>query len=426
MPTDHNGDEIRFCPNTGFGLLGFSSDGYAMYLHRDTGTAFNADGYDIDGFNGDGISERGFRRNRRHSQTGTLFHPVDHLTWDGTVYDVYSGCDYLGRSRCDNGECTDSYCDTCHPPDTDDDSLSFDEKLDSYNCNVIRRHGWRDKSTPDNVDRTLYAGHEFEMFSDDVDYDDVAFTLAQIDNEYRRHSPQTRTRKCCIAKHDGSLQDYKFGGFETVTVPLSRDQTYGIFKAFDVLGGQACSAWTVGKAVGHHIHLSRQAIGPLTLGKMLVFLNAEANKGFLVAMAGRNCEDYAAFSTSKKLTDADRGDRYEVLNVTNTTAEFRLFRSNLYTRAILKNYEFAISTVRFCEAASHGLGEVEDKSSPLHYYNYRRFVADHHIEYPFLHQFLLTNERLGLMYRKHGVRKRNTIPSERSTKFRFVQRNPTL
>lgn len=453
MPTE-NESVIQFDPVTGWGWAGYEPG--QGYIHRDTGTQFapngrnyfgyDADGLDVDGYNRDGwdahgYDRRGFDANARHRDTGTYYHPDDHLTWDEETYsEDNDDLDWRGNSRCDNGDCMDDSCETCNPPDEDDDeddddgqwssSASFEECLRGYDVRAPRVHGWRgivalDENGFAQPDRTLYAGHEIEMYSDNESSEDVEFVLNQIDRAYARFNPQTSTGRCAIAKRDSSLDEYGDGGFETVTVPLTREQTYGIFGSFKVLGGGDCSAWPKGDNVGHHIHLSRAAIGPLTLGKLLVFMNAEVNHSFLVGIAGRAGE-FNQFAPGKKLTDADNGDRYEVLNVTDQTVEFRLFKSNLCSRAILKNYEFAVSAVRFCEDSPHGFEEPECETDPLSYFQYRRYVASHHKEYPYLHAFLLTHHRLKRGYTNNSGLKPNAIPKERSPKFALIRTNEPL
>lgn len=456
MPTE-NENAVEFDPVTGWGWAIIPPATIGCYIHRDTGTEFNpqgrtylgfdADGYDAtghdrDGFDRQGYDSRGFDGNNIHRDTGTYYHPVDHLTWDSESYsEDNDSLDWQGNSRCDNGDCSDSDCETCNPPDEDEDedvdderqwssSSSFEDSLLGYDARAPRVHGWRPITVRDAngfclLDRTLYAGHEIEMYSDDESADDVQFVLNQINSAYRRFKPQTTAGLCAIAKRDSSLDEYGDGGFETVTVPLTRDQTYGIFGSFKVLGGGHCSAWTKGDDVGHHIHLSRAAIGPLTLGKLLVFMNAEVNRSFLVGIAGRD-GGFNQFAPGKKLTDAENGDRYEVLNVTDQTVEFRLFKSNLYSRAILKNYEFAVSAVRFCEDSPHGFEEPEYETDPLSYVKYRRYVASHHKEYPYLHAFLLTHHRLKRGYTMSSGLKPNAIPKERSPKFALIRTNEPL
>jgi hypothetical protein len=360
--------------------------------------------------------ENGWDALGRHRDTGNTYDP--------------DGYDIDGNSRCDNGDCDDDTCERCHPepePEPEDDE-TFDEQLHAYNAKATDIHGWfyapmRLANGGWSADRTLYAGHEIEMYSDNEDYDDVLTVLRQLDTPYRNLNPQTRTNRCAIAKHDGSL-DVQDGGFEAVTVPLTRAQTYGIFESFKIVGDGNCSAWNMGNEVGHHIHLSRAAIGPLTLGKLLVFANADANQRFVERVACRPAE-FNGFS-SKKLTDAMReepnGDRYEVINVTTHTVEFRMFKSNLMTRAILKNYEFAVSLTRYCEQVTHGMDtEPEWSSHPLHYLQYRRWVAEHHAEYPYLHQFFLAHPSMSQNYRSSKGLKANAIPKDRSPKFAFIR-----
>jgi hypothetical protein len=393
---------------------GFDSEG----THRETGTVLDPNGFDSDGI---------------HSVTETEFHPTTRLTRDGERidsegysvagynedgydregydsdgYDQY-GQDSFGNSRCANGECYDDSCE-CR-------ASNFDDQLDDYGTRAHRRHGWN--PDPDLPGSYMYAGHEIEMYSDDEDFDDVEYTIKQVDDLYANLNPLTRTRKCAIAKRDGSLDEYGSGGGELVTVPLTTEQVYGIFGAFKTLGNGRCSAWDKGEDVGHHIHLSRAAIGPLTLGKLLVFMNAEPNRAFLEAIACRPA-GFNKFRT-KRITDQENSDRYEVLNITNDTVEFRLFKSNLYSRAILKNHEFAIAAVKFCEQAAHGFGLVDAGTDPLHFMNFRRFVATNRRTYRHLHEFLLSHTALRVGYRNNsGLPESVANPKERSPLFALV------
>lgn len=377
---------------------GFDADGF----HRDTGTEFHpitrrtcagdrydSEGYDADGYDADGYDSEGYGR-------------------DGYNGD---GLDQDGNSRCDNGDCDDCECEYCNP------ASAFDDRLDDYGARAPRRLGWRPQP---GVDRTLYAGHEIEMYSDNVEYDDVEYVLRQLDTLYAKHNPMTTTRRCAIAKRDGSL-DEDSGGFETVTVPLTREQTYGIFTQFKTLGDGLCSAWDKGDEVGHHIHVSRAAIGPLTLGKLGVFMNCDENRAFLEAIACRPAE-FNGFEDGKKLTAPENAERYAVLNITDSTVEFRMFKSNLYTKAILKNYEFCMAAIHFCERSSHGFGETGTSSDPLHFTQFRRFVADNRSRYAFLHEFMLFHPQLRVGYRNNsGLPASVASPKDRSPKFALIR-----
>jgi hypothetical protein len=409
----------------------YDADGYDANGYDSEGldrNGYDSEGYDCDGYDKNGWSYDG----DLHRDTGTVFHPTTHLTREGDEYND-DGEDCYGNSRCDNGDCEDEDCELCNPPSNDDD---FQDHLRCYSSRAPAVHGWQCKP-PVLVagrwqhDRTLYAGHEIEMYSDDICTSDVDTVLSQLNRAYRKFKPQTRTLDCAIAKQDGSLdhttdvdgnEEEQGGGFEVVTVPLTREQNYGIFRSFDVLGRGSCSAWSMGTKVGHHIHLSRAAIGPLTLGKMLVFANAPGNQLFIEQVAGRGA-DFNAFC-QKKLTDAlkeyPNDERYEVLNVTEQTVEFRMFKANLKSAGILKNYEFAVSLVRYCEQSSLGAesGAVEDHYHPLAYHQYRQWLATRHAEYPYLHQFFLSHRSLSRSY-KHGLAA-NAVPKDRSPKYHAV------
>jgi len=402
-------DEVQYDEN------GYDAEGY------------DRNGYDSEGYDRDGYNSEGWDSNDLHRDSGTEFHPTTRCMRDGEFYNE-DGEDWRGNSRCDNGDCEDWDCEACHPPSDEDESSSFEDHLMAYSRKATDVHRWVCKP-PVMVagrwqfDRTLYAGHELEMYSDDEDTGDVDFVLAQLNSAYCKFNPQTRSGACAIAKHDGSL-DHADGGFEAVTVPLTREQNYGIFESFKVLGSGRCSAWSMGDEVGHHIHLSRSAIGPLTLGKLLVFANAECNHKFIENVAGRKA-DFNGFAR-KKLTDAlkdyPNDERYEVINVTEQTVEFRMFKCNLMSRAILKNYEFAVSLVRYCEQVTHGMDtEPEWDSHPLHYLQYRRWLVQRHAEYPYLHQFFLSHRSMSTNYKRHVGLAKNAVPKDRSPKFALIR-----
>jgi hypothetical protein len=392
-------------------------------IHRDTGTECDPAGFDSDGIHsrtGTEFSNDTYRTrdgSRRDSE-GYDYHGYDYDGYDRDGYDSEGydrdNCDSDGNTRCENGDCDDD-CE-CRLND-------FDSKLADYSERAHRTHGWA--ADPQLGAAYMYAGHEIEMYSDDEDYEDVKYVLSQVDNRYANLKPLTYNGKCAIAKHDGSLDEYGSGGFELVTVPLTTAQVYGIFGAFKTLGNGRCSAWDKGEDVGHHVHLTKAAISPLTLGKLLVFMNAEPNRAFLEAIACRPA-GFNKFRT-KRVTETQNMDRYEVLNVTSTTVEFRLFKSNLYSRAILKNHEFAVAAVRFCEQAAHGFGQVIGSVDPLHVSHFRDFVALNRKVYRHLHEFMLSHPVLSSNYRRSKTLPQSIAnPKERSPVFQMIRTGPVI
>jgi hypothetical protein len=380
------GNETNVYDEDGYNAEGWDCEG----IHRDTGNEFDEDGYtvsgekyndegyDVDGYNEDGWNEDGINRD-----TGTEFNESGY-TESGDEYDSegYDSGGYDSEGYDSNGE--DSDGNTREDNERSEQGEEFDNQLVDYGGDVLEICEWRQRP---GQDKELLAGHEIEMYSDEVDIDDVGLVGSQLWKAYRQHNPQADG--CAIGKHDGSLDDNGPGGFETVTVPLTREQTYGVFESFDVLGKGRCSAWDKGPEVGHHIHVSRSAISGLTLGKLGVFMNLPANRKFLTAIAQRP-PIYNDFEEGKRLSKPKNLARHSVLNLTEHTVEFRLFKSNLKTRCILKNYEFCIAAIKFCRSTSH---------QNLNRLDFLRFVAANRKEFGYLHTFLMNQETYAETYR---------------------------
>lgn len=347
--------------------------------------------------NGTRYDDAGFSRHGSHRVTGTFFSPVTQRTREGELRDRH-GYDYEGfdvdgfdsdgydsdgydregydadgdhidgGTRCSRGECEDCDC-NCR-----DD---FDEHLMGYGSSALEHHGFRFKH-PRRLDRTLYAGHEIEMYSRDHDPDDVTYCLSQLRIAYRAFGPQTDTGGVAIATHDGSLDS---GGFEIQTVPLTRVQCYGIFEAVTKIGDGRCRAWTCGNEVGHHIHLSRAGLTEFTIAKMGVFLNDKSNRSFVDFIAQRPAS-YNGYEDNKSVKSGQNYNRHSVFNTRpSATVEFRMFKSNLLGRGILKNYDFAMAMAGYCKTVTY-------QKKSLHWAEFLRWLAGNHAAYPYLHEFV--------------------------------------
>jgi hypothetical protein len=369
-----NRDTGTLYDSNGFNESGFDAEGYDRNGYDPEGydcEGYNDDGYDAEGYDSDGWHEQG-----HHRATGTLFDESGY-TQDGNEYDDdgynCSGYDEDGYDC--NGE--DNEGNTREDNERSEQGEEFDNQLVDYSGDVLEICEWDMRL---GQAKELLAGHEIEMYSDDVDIDDVGLVGSQLWKAYRNHNPQAVD--CSIGKHDGSLDDNGPGGFETVTVPLTREQTYGVFESFEVLGNRRCHAWNKGPEVGHHIHVSRSAISGLTLGKLAVFMNLPENRKFLTAIAQRP-PVYNDFEDGKKLSKPKNRMRHSVLNLTGHTVEFRLFKANLKTQCILKNYEFCIAAIKFCRSTSH---------QDLNRLDFLKFVAANRKEFGYLHTFLFNHE----------------------------------
>lgn len=354
---------------------GFDTHG----IHVETGTAYDNDGFDVGGIHRDTgdffhPTTRRTREGERYDEEGFNYRGVDMHGYDRDGYDSdgynEDGEDRDGNTRCENGDCDDD-CD-CRRSEVEAYVLD-------YSTDVIEELGWdEDFSVP------IYCGHEIEMLSKNDSEMDVDHVLSQLGGLYS--VGKVGFRPVAIAKSDSSLDRYGRGGFECVTLPLTEEETYAIFGKIGVLGDGRCKAYPCGQSIGHHIHVGRRSITPLTLGKLGVFMNQPANHEFLQLVAQRP-QTYNSFELGKKIAGGRNRERHSVLNVTSETVEYRLFRANLLGTAILKNYEFVRSSLAFCEQAPCRDYELTDAK-------YLSWLADNHYRYKYLCQWLCSHARM--------------------------------
>lgn len=210
----------------------------------------------------------------------------------------------------------------------------------SYGTNVIDIHGW-----PSNTSRDeLCFGVELEMEPKNpgqaAQYA-VAEALGGRDGDGRY-----------ILAEDGSLND----GVEVITLPYTlAEHSAGMWR--DITGKVEKIAMSGSGTTncGLHIHINRKPLSPLTVGKMLVFVNSERTEHLVTTVAQRTGASWAR-RVPKKFSDGRRtrqGDHYDALGITeHGTLELRIFRGNLRPERILKAIEFAHALVKFCQSAS--------------------------------------------------------------------------
>jgi len=160
----------------------------------------------------------------------------------------------------------------------------------------------------------------------------------------------------CVFKEDSSLGE---GGFEIVTRPDSMAVHKRKWESLlsDNPGSHIYSWDTEGRC-GMHVHITKSALTPLQMGKMLVFLNEPCNSSFVKCVAGRSGAAYAS-RCKRKHTDIDKlEDRAVALNITRRTAEVRIFRGTLKRASFLKNLEFVSALVEYCGPAKFGIRQA--------------------------------------------------------------------
>ena len=184
-------------------------------------------------------------------------------------------------------------------------------------------------------------------------------------------------------KSDGSLD----GGFEITTAPATFEYQKKHWKHFfnDEKCMNSLKGWNTDTA-GLHIHISRKALRPTEIGKILVFINDEINTPFIRAIAGRSSDQWAKRS-AKKIQDCVRSsDKYEAVNISHpNTIELRIFKSNISKHGFYRVLEFTDALVQFARNYT-GLTGLS-----LHYKTFLRFMKDDVIksQYPHLTAWLI-------------------------------------
>lgn len=154
-----------------------------------------------------------------------------------------------------------------------------------------------------------------------------------------------------IAKSDASIRS---PGCEFVTAPMTMTAQMEAWKDAAEPLVEYCRAT---ESCGLHVHISRMALTPLTLGKMLQFVNDPANHDFIERVGGRNPSGHQYGRTDSQLKVKDvlrpNGLRFSAVNVEpSNTIELRFFASTVDSVKLLGRIEFADALVKFCRYAS--------------------------------------------------------------------------
>lgn len=178
-----------------------------------------------------------------------------------------------------------------------------------------------------------------------------------------------------LIKSDGSLDN----GFELVTGKFSLEHHQSIW-------GNICSkALEVGcisykpKTTGLHVHISRNFLSPLDIGKIQCFVNSPLHRLHIVKLAGRECPNYAKLE-KKKITSTHGYARYEAINLTNSkTIEFRLFKGTLKASRVLCCIEFTHAVCSWVKTVS--IADCEHWGKFFEYVSSNRKIYRHLFAY---------------------------------------------
>lgn len=229
-----------------------------------------------------------------------------------------------------------AYCSSCLPRCIE----NYDGELSGYHDLNPTDLGW---FTSKGVARrpeakTRYFGIELEYEMDsDSDASDESRGVWRAFGQGR-----------CIISTDGSLSH----GLELVSAPADYATMHKWLSAFT-----PPSSCRPKRSCGMHVHVTRSTISPLTLGKVLVFVNHPEHHAFIETVARRAETSYCK-KQPKGITSQWRGtdgvhDRYQAVNTTNPhTIEFRLFASTRKGWKAAAALESVQAILSFCEGAS--------------------------------------------------------------------------
>mgnify|MGYP001569000882 CR=1 FL=1 len=191
-----------------------------------------------------------------------------------------------------------------------------------------------------------------------------------------------------IMKHDGSLSDR---GFEICSVPATLEYHKQKWDNFLDVAPKYLYSYKGGRC-GLHVHMSADAISPLTLAKMLLFINADDHNIFLSDLSSREVNSRSSYCMTDNRKDKiskilslypENDNRYSALNIKTSkpTIEMRIFRGNLKKNSFFRSLEFCVALRNFCMDTSCTNTELSSLF---------KWIAKHRSEYPNLILWLYT------------------------------------
>ena len=302
-------------------------------------------------------------------------HDCNEWEFEDEMFSCYEG-DFLVCQGCkdDNYSYSDYRGTYIHYEDYDEDEYEDQESSGAYNYEhrVEDDLGFLSLPHEKHSKDTIYYGVELEVERrKDCPYDMPHYIMDSVLNGFAQ------------CKSDGSLDN----GFEITTAPA----TFGMHKKEwehffkDKKCMSKLKGWGTDTA-GLHIHISRSALSPTAIGKILVFINDDTNSKFINGIAGRNSGQWAKKSPKKIQDFSQHTDKYEAVNLSHReTIELRIFKSNISRHGFYRVLEFTDALVHFSKnyASLTGLS--------LHYKNFLRFMDRQHIkaQYPNLTAWLI-------------------------------------
>lgn len=210
-----------------------------------------------------------------------------------------------------------------------------------------------------------------------------------------------------LAKHDGSIKDPDGNvvGFELVTAPADLTTHRARWRAIESAENYTLlRSWDT-TTCGFHVHVSREVLSALQIGRIQTFVNHPANKKFIEIVAGRSEQKYTKYYP-KKLADSlrpipggnhDEKRRVAVNLCNEKTIEFRIFRGTINYQHMIRNIEFCDAVCDYCYPAGRSLRDMASAKK------FTDFVLNEHEWDETTKQSVLKWPELVRWFRMHGV-----------------------
>jgi hypothetical protein len=233
-----------------------------------------------------------------------------------------------------------------------------------------------------------FLDEDGEFYSDDEDEDSDSDRMLTA----RRIKPYIEN--FAIMKSDGSLSN----GIEIVSCRADLENHQKMWDDFFRHKPRNIRSYDT-RTCGMHIHVSREPLTQLQMGKMLVFVNEPNNKQLMVKVARRDSCHYTKFikkNYRQAKTDLERTspDRYQAINMQNShTMEFRMFRGTLNRESFISNIEFVASLVEYTAPCNSFFAKKRYSiKDAMKAETYLEFLAFNRKKYPLIAKRLLDTQ----------------------------------
>ncbi len=287
----------------------------------------------------------------------------------------YSTCYECGTLLSQDNQCWDEdsgniYCEHHMPSDREDE-----DEDNEY----IHDYGYKPRPIFHGNPSQIHYGVELEVTCDPDTAEDTLDLFGGESHVY--------------LKQDSSIQG---GGYEIVTHPHTLAAHRKLWEPFNAFArNHAFKA----NSNGMHVHIERAKLTPFRIAVLQRFINQDANRRFIHAIAQRDPSQWGACKSElAKMSSHGDGKRYSALNLENSkTVEIRIFRGTIRKSEFFKNLEFCDALVNWSVDRSHKETTVSDFTS---------YVRANRKAYTYLDAFLVESKYLPAL--KTDTRKAET------------------